>query len=97
MQEDYTPDIITLSDENGEEFSLEVLDAIDFEDSHYLALVPVSDGENTIEDDGTVVILKEVVDGDEFYYEEIENDEEYEEVSEIFTERLEEFFEVDRK
>ena len=42
-------------------------------------------------------IIKEIIENDEFYYEEIEDDEEYEEVSGIFTERLQEFFEVDRE
>ena len=83
-----------MTDENGEEFSLEVIDAIDYENEHYLALVP--DGSGTTEDDGTVVVLKEVIEGDEYYYEEIENDDEYNEVSDIFAERLEEFYEVDR-
>lgn len=96
MQEEYTPDIISLTDENGEDFSLEVLDAIDYEDNHYLALIPTQD-DDSVEDDGTVVILKEIIENDEFYYEEIEDDEEYEEVSGIFTERLQEFFEVDRE
>lgn len=96
MQDEYMPDIITLTDENGEEFSLEVLDAVDYEDSHYLALIPTSDGDTELEDDGTIVILKEIVEDGEFYYEEIEDDDEYNEVGDIFTERLQEFYEVDR-
>ena len=94
MQDDYKPDIISLTDENGEEFSLEVLDAIDLEGEHYLALVPA--GKDADKDDGTLVVLKEVYDDGDFYYEEIEDDDEYNEVGDIFAERLKEFYEVDR-
>ena len=38
--DDYTPDIITLEDEEGNEFSFEVIDAADYNDTRYLAVVP---------------------------------------------------------
>ena len=38
-QNEFGNDILTLVDEEGVEHSFEVLDAMDFEDGHYLAMV----------------------------------------------------------
>ena len=38
--DDYSPDLITLTDEDGKEFSFEVIDAADYNDERYLAVVP---------------------------------------------------------
>ena len=43
MQEDYTPDLISLSDDEGNEYNFEVLDAIETDDARYVALTPVFD------------------------------------------------------
>ncbi len=40
MNKDYNPDIITLADDEGKEYSFEVLDAIETDDGRYLALLP---------------------------------------------------------
>ena len=40
--DDYSPDLITLTDEDGKEFSFEVIDAADYNDERYLAVVPLS-------------------------------------------------------
>ena len=37
---DYTPDLLTLEDEDGKEHTVEVIDAADFKDQRYLAVVP---------------------------------------------------------
>ena len=41
--DDYSPDLITLTDEDGKEFSFEVIDAADYNDERYLAVVPYAD------------------------------------------------------
>ena len=59
MNEDYNPDIITLSDDDGNEFTFEVLDAIENDEARYLALLPVyEDPQKMLDDSGELVIVK---------------------------------------
>lgn len=94
----YDPDIITLTDDNGKEYTFEVLDAIETDDARYLALLPTfDDPQKLLEDSGELVIVKVgEEDGEEYFYE-IEDDDEYETVADAFIDRLEEFFEIDNK
>ncbi|MBO4468546.1 MAG: DUF1292 domain-containing protein [Clostridia bacterium] len=96
--EDYNPDIITLADDSGKEYTFEVLDAIESDSGRYLALLPqYSDPKKMLEDSGELVIVKAgIEDGEEYFYE-IEDDDEYETVADAFVDRLEDFFEIDEK
>ena len=40
-KDDYNPDIVTLSDDNGKEYTFEVLDAIETDMGRYLAMLPI--------------------------------------------------------
>ena len=95
---DYNPDLITLADEDGKEYTFEVLDAIETDMGRYLALLPTfEDPKQMLDDNGELVIVKVgEEDGDEYYYE-IEDDDEYETVADAFVDRLEDFFEIDNK
>ena len=95
---EYNPDIITLSDDDGKEYSFEILDAIETDMGRYLALLPTfSDPAKLLEDSGELVIVKVgEEDGEEYFYE-IEDDDEYETVADAFVDRLEEFFEIEDK
>ncbi|MGN0492734.1 MAG: DUF1292 domain-containing protein [Acutalibacteraceae bacterium] len=98
-KDDYNPDIVTLSDDDGKEYTFEVLDAIETDTGRYLAMLPVyDDPQDQLNDSGELVIVKvgEEKDGDEYYYE-IEDDDEYETVADAFVERLEDFFEIDNQ
>ena len=91
-KDEYNPDIVTLSDDDGKEYTVEVLDAIETETGRYLAMLPIYDS-------GELVIVKvgeEEENGDEYYYE-IEDDDEYDMIADAFVERLEDFFEIDDK
>lgn len=97
--DDYNPDIVTLSDDDGKEYTFEVLDAIETDMGRYLAMLPIYDNpQDQLNDSGELVIVKvgEEEDGDEYYYE-IEDDDEYETVADAFVERLEDFFEIDNQ
>ena len=98
MNNDYNPDLITLADDDGKEYTFEVLDAIETDDGRYLALLPTfADPQKMLEDSGELVIVKVgEEDGEEYYYE-IEDDDEYETVADAFIDRLEDFFEIDNK
>ena len=95
---EYNPDIVTLSDDDGKEYTFEVLDAIETDDGRYLALLPTfEDPKDMLDDSGELVIVKVGEENGEEYFYEIENDDEYEMVAEAFVERLEEFFEIEDK
>ena len=96
--EEYNPDLITLQDDDGKEYSFEVLDAIETDMGRYLALLPTfQDPAKLLDDSGELVIVKVgEEDGEEYFYE-IEDDDEYETVADAFVDRLEDFFEIDNK
>ncbi len=97
-EQEYNPDIITLADDDGKEYTFEVLDAIETDTGRYLALLPTfEDPQKMLDDSGELVIVKVgEEDGEEYYYE-IEDDDEYETIADAFVDRLEDFFEIDNK
>ncbi len=97
MQDEYSPDLISLSDEEGNEYNFEVLDAIETDDGRYVALTPAADAEDIMADDGSLIIMKAIEEDGENYFEEIEDDDEYETVADMFVSRLQDFFEIDEQ
>lgn len=96
--EEYNPDLITLTDDDGKEYTFEVLDAIETDESRYLALLPqYDDPQAMLDDSGELVIVKVAEEDGEEYFCEIEDDDEYETVADAFVDRLEDFFEIDEK
>lgn len=96
--EEYNPDIITLTDDEGKEYTFEVLDAIETDEARYLALLPqYEDPKSMLDDSGELVIVKAIEEDGEEYFCEIEDDDEYETVADAFVDRLEDFFEIDEK
>lgn len=95
--EDYGNDFITLVDENGIEREFEIIDSLVTENNEYFALIPTETAENVANDDGELFILKVVEENGEEFLEPIEDDEEYEEISEIFIDRLEEYYDFDEQ
>lgn len=96
--EEYNPDLITLTDDEGKEYNFEVLDAIETDESRYLALLPqYDDPKAMLDDSGELVIVKVQEENGEEYFCEIEDDDEYETVADAFVDRLEDFFEIDEK
>lgn len=96
--DEYNPDIITLSDDEGKEYTFEVLDVMETDSDRYLALLPVyDDPQKMLEDSGELVIVKVVEEDGEEFYSEIEDDDEYETVADAFIDRLANYFEIDNK
>ena len=96
--QEYNPDLITLSDDDGKEYTFEVLDAIETDEARYLALLPVyEDPQKLLDDSGELVIVKvDEEDGEEFFSE-IEDDDEYEMVADAFIDRLQNAFEIEEQ
>ena len=58
---DYTPELLTLTDDEGNEHEFEIVANVEVEDDTYLALVP-SDELSDLDSDGDLVIVKVVFD-----------------------------------
>ncbi len=96
--QDYDPDIITLTDDDGKEYTFEVLDAVETDTDRYLALLPIyADPKAMLDDSGELVIVKVAEENGEEYFCEIEDDDEYETIADAFVDRLENFFEIDEQ
>ncbi len=96
---EYGNDIIKLTDDDGKEYSFEVLDAIETDDGRYVALMPCfNDPKDFLDDSGELVIaeVKEDENGEE-YFSDIEDDDEYDTVADLFIDRLSELYDIDSK
>lgn len=88
------PEIITLIDDDGNELSFEELDRIETDDGkRYVAVVPFSE-DDTDEDEVELIFLRVTTEDDNAYLEPIEDEDEFNEIAEIFTERLSEFYDI---
>lgn len=95
MSEEFGANIVSVLDEEGNEHQFELLDAIETDDGRYVALLPIyTDAEAAIEGDGELVILAVVNDEGEDLLVPIEDDETFEEIAEIFEERLSDYYEI---
>ena len=83
MSEAFGSDFITIIDDDGQEFELEVLDTMDYQGETYMAFLPADMDEN--DPDYGIVILR-VVEGDdgEELYESIDDEAQLQDVYEHF-------------
>ena len=93
-EEEYQPDLMTLEDEDGNEVTFEVIDALDHKGVHYLAVVEYTENEEDAED-AQLVILSVGEDDDGDYLDVVEDDETLLEVSKLFEQRLSDDYEID--
>lgn len=93
----YMPDIISVTDDDGNEIEFELLERYETDDAVYVAITEYrDDAEEIVEGDYEVIILKVIEDDDgNEYLEEIQDDMEYEQVSDILMTMVEEKFEVE--
>ena len=92
--EEYQPDLMTLEDEDGNEVTFEVIDALDHKGVHYLAVVEYPENEEDAED-AQLVILSVGEDDEGEYLDVVEDDETLLEVSKLFEQRLSDDYEID--
>ncbi len=98
-EENFGNNIVSVVDENGVEHTFEELDRIETDDGRYIALLPIYDeAEEILDGDGELIILSVVEDEDgETYLEPIEDEALFNEIGEIFEERLADYFEFDEE
>ena len=94
-EDDYTPEYVNVTGEDGVTYSFEKLDAIENEAGRFLALLPVyEDTEDALSADGELIIVQVIEDGDGFMLAPIEDDDLYDELATVFEERLSDFYEI---
>lgn len=95
-EEYYEPDIISVNDEDGNEILFELLERYETDDNVYVAITRYYDTDEEIVDgDYEVIILKvDNEDGEEFLVE-IEDEDEYEQVSDILMGMVEKKYDVE--
>ena len=90
MQEDFGPDFITVTDEDGNDIELELLDVLEHKGQTYMAFfpaVPEEEADEESEDYG-MVILKSIKEGGEELLSTLDSEEELTEVYDLFMEFL---------
>lgn len=94
--DDYGPDIVTVVDEDGVEHEFEVIDRIETDDSKYVAMIPVfAEEEDLLDDSGELIILRVIEENGETVLEPIEDEDEFNEIGQVFEERLSEMFDFE--
>ena len=89
MSEAFGPDFITITDEDGNDIELEMIDALEHKGQTYMAFFPaVADGEDEDNEDYGLIILKTVVENGEELLSTLDSDEELNEVYDLFMEQL---------
>ena len=87
MSEDFGPNFITLTDEDGNEFELEYIDALELDGQTYMAFFPAVEEDAAEEDLGLVILKSIMVDGEE-QPSTLDSDEELNRVYDLFMEQL---------
>lgn len=93
MADDFSADLITLTDEDGNELEFEILDEIDTDDGHFFALLPTFETEND-EDGGYYILKEEEIDG-EMELAEVEDEDMLDSLAAIFEQHFEELYNED--
>ena len=97
MEESFGPDFITVTDEDGNEFELELVDTLEHQGVTYYAMFPaVEEDESTGEpkdvdaddEEYGLVIMKGIEENGEELLSTLDSDEELDEVYELFMERF---------
>ena len=97
MDESFGPDFFTLTDEDGNEFELELVDTLEHQGVTYYAMFPAVEEDETTgepkdidadDEEYGLVILKVIEENGEELLSTPDSDQELDEVSELFMERF---------
>ena len=89
-EEEEGPDLMTLSDEDGNEVTFEVIDALDHKGVHYMAVVEYAETEEDVNEDAQLVILRVGEDEEGEFLDVVEDDDLLYEIGSIFEKRFRE-------
>ena len=68
--------IVTITDEDGAETQCEVYDVVEFEGKSYALLLPLEEDE----EDAELIVLEYIEEGDECYFQSIDDEKEFDKV-----------------
>jgi len=88
MSEDFGPNFITITDDEGNDIELEYVDALEHNGVTYMAFFPAAESEDTDGEDYGLVILKSVTEDGEEFLSTLDSDEELTEVYDLFMEQI---------
>ncbi len=98
MEEEYTPDIVSVVDEDGKEHVFEELDRIETDTGKYVALIPLyDDAAQSLEERAELILLEVMEENGETYLTPIENEETFTQVGELFEERLSDLYDIEEE
>ena len=90
MSEEYGNNYVVLTDEDGNEQELEHLDTLEYKGNVYFAFIPA---EMELSESYELIIMKEEVENGEEILVTLDDEDELDEMFQIFSERLEDTFE----
>jgi uncharacterized protein YrzB (UPF0473 family) len=90
MSEEFGPDFISLTDEDGNEFELEFVDSLEYKGQVYMAFFPADteESESEKEEEDGLIILKVIQEDGEEQLSTLDSEEELEEVYDQFMENI---------
>ena len=80
MSEELEQNYVEICDEEGNVTKCEVYDVVDFEEKTYALLLPIE--ENEEDEDGELIVMEYVEEGEDVYFQNIEDENEFEKVCE---------------
>lgn len=87
MEERY--EVFSITDEDGGEMQVAVVDSLKENGKEYYAVLPMDDKGELLEDAELIVGVMETEENGDQYFTEIEDDDEFDHVSQTFIDRLE--------
>ncbi len=91
MNDEFGPNFVTLTDDEGKDIELEYIDALEYNGTTYMAFFPVveedSEDEENEEEYGLVILKSQMENGEEFLVT-IDDEEEIDKVYDLFMEQI---------
>ena len=91
MNDEFGPNFVTLTDDEGKDIELEYIDALEYNGTTYMAFFPVveedSEDEENEEEYGLVILTSQMENGEEFLVT-IDDEEEIDKVYDLFMEQI---------
>ena len=87
MSEEFGPNFVTLTDDEGNDVELEYVDALEFNGTTYMAFFPVMEEDSEEEENGLVILKSQMENGEEFLVT-VDDEEEIEKVYDLFMEQI---------
>ena len=91
MSEDFGPNFVTLTDDEGNDVELEYVDALEYNGTTYMAFFPVveedSEEEENEEEYGLVILKSQMENGEEFLVT-VDDEEEIDKVYDLFMKQI---------